>query len=346
LKEIIDEIKTDFNARKEEKAKKRAGQDSTRKMEKNDGGGDSEGKKRKRKGEAEGGEVAAHRMTVDVPETVDMEDDVKDSEIDLSADKVKDKAEVKTEVKAEVETEVEGRRAAARAALASLTFLRRLSGGRVVVVVKDERTTSQLRDYLIHGEVREVRREEMESRWFIERLPRWFVCIVIMVSYTTLHYTTLHYTLLYLAALYCMPSISLSLSSSLQVFSLSMRRTLLFSPLLSPLLPPPPPPPLHLSLLSLFHTSTPCSSSFPSLLASCFRSLLWTRDTGGSYHSRQRSSSRTHLTAITSGGPFSQPQCDHIYYYSAQPSPAQPSPAQSNLIPSHPLEQAASGLVK
>jgi hypothetical protein len=199
LKEIIDEIKTDFNARKEEKAKKRAGQDSTRKMEKNDGGGDSEGKKRKRKGEEEGGEVAAHRMTVDVPETVDMdmEDNAKDCGIDLSADEVKDKAEVKTEVKAEVETEVEGRRAAARAALASLTFLRRLSGGRVVVVVKDERTTSQLRDYLIHGEVREVRREEMESRWFIERLPRWFVCIVIMVSYTTLHFTLLSCSLLH-----------------------------------------------------------------------------------------------------------------------------------------------------
>jgi hypothetical protein len=213
LKEIIDEIKTDFNARKEDKAKKRAGQDSTQKMEKNDGGGDSEGKKRKRKEKEEGGEVAARRMTVDVPEAVDMEDDVKDSEFDLSADKVKEKVEVKTEGETEVETEVEGRRAAARAALASLTFLRRLSGGRVVVVVKDERTTSQLRDYLIHGEVREVRSEEMECRWFIERLPRLLVCIVIMVSYTTLHFTLLCRSLLH--AIHCDITVTIIVSTGL-----------------------------------------------------------------------------------------------------------------------------------
>ena len=122
------------------------------------GDSDSEGKKRKRKEEEEeGGGAAAGRVVGDDSETLNMEDGGRDSEMDLRAEKVKQEAEGrtegKTEVEADVEVEVEGRRAAARAALASLTFLRRLSGGRVVVVVKDERTTSQLRDYLIHGEV-------------------------------------------------------------------------------------------------------------------------------------------------------------------------------------------------
>ena len=181
MREIIEEIKADFNTRKEVEVKKSVGQEGSvekigknggkvlplhasggrggRGREKGSGNGDSdsEGKKRKRKEkeEEEGGGAAAGRVVGDDSETLSMEDRGRDSEMDLRADKVKQEAEGRTEGKTEVEAdvEVEGRRAAARAALASLTFLRRLSGGRVVVVVKDERTTSQLRDYLIHGEV-------------------------------------------------------------------------------------------------------------------------------------------------------------------------------------------------
>lgn len=153
LKEIIDEIKTDYTARKEEEAKKGSQQDkSAEKIESDRISHDGEGKKRKREKEKYKGDedsACGVSRSEDATAPAGTEDGGRDTQSSMGAEKQD------TEVTPEVEVDVEaaGRRAASRAALASLTFLRRLSGGRVVVVVKDERTTSQLRDYLIHGEV-------------------------------------------------------------------------------------------------------------------------------------------------------------------------------------------------
>ena len=74
---------------------------------------------------------------------------------------MKKRRESELEIATEVEVGLEKKkmkirdeqRTAAQHAMDCLQTLRRLIRGRTIVVVKDERTASQLRDFIVHGDV-------------------------------------------------------------------------------------------------------------------------------------------------------------------------------------------------
>ena len=82
------------------------------------------------------------------------------ADISNSNDKKRKQNEIEIEIKIDEENEKkrkrEEQRTAAQNAMDCMLILRRLVRGRTIVVVKDERTASQLRDYIVHGEVRRV----------------------------------------------------------------------------------------------------------------------------------------------------------------------------------------------
>ena len=87
-----------------------------------------------------------------VEENSDMKNEV---ETDIETEKEKEKENVRDkEKKKEMEKEGSKRRdSLLDHATQCMLLLMRMSAGRVVVIVKDERTASQLKDFLVHGQV-------------------------------------------------------------------------------------------------------------------------------------------------------------------------------------------------